>query len=114
MEELKTLLSASRAALAAGQAPFTVAEEFFEAAVTPISKLRSQGTLPPEAEATILEAVQALMGWGGLLFAADRDATRKLDRILSWAKHLAGKSAARPELEQLFDNAYQDWHWHGW
>jgi len=114
MDELKVLLAASRAAVAGGRSPLAVAEEFFEGAVTPVSKLRDQVPLSAEADAAILEAVHALMEWGAVLFAADRNATRSLDRILSWAKHLAGAKSREPELARLFDNAYQDWHWHGW
>ena len=114
MEELKALLLASNDSVAKGTPLFTVAEDFFEAAVTPVSKLRSGGPLSAEAQVAIREAARALIGWGGLLFAADRNATRKLDRLLGWARHLAGTMATEPELSQLFDNAYQDWHWHGW
>ena len=47
-------------------------------------------------------------------FAQDRNATVTIDPMYSCASAVLANINASKSMTTLVDNAYMDWHWHGW
>ncbi len=108
--DLTSLLDDTREQLAADRNPFAVAEDFFEAAVTPVSRLKA-APLNEADRRQIVAVVLLMLDCGRRLFAADREAARKLNEILRWARHLAGTLDQDAELAPLLETAHREWNW---
>lgn len=68
----------------------------------------------PETIALCEEVALFYLDCGYKHFAKDRNATVTIDPMYSCAKAvLANIKASQPVSTQV-ENAYQDWHWHGW
>lgn len=111
MTGLGALLVQTREQLGAGREPFAVAEELFEASVVLVSRLRASPPLIEADRLQVVELVLLMLECGTRLFAADRDAARKLNEIHRWARHLAGTLDQDVELAAALETAHREWNW---